>query len=124
MEPGQCAVLQQDRDFHYRRPISTIRALYVGRRAPAEPNSGGDKSMVTIRLTRGGAKKRPYYSIVVTDSRNKRDGRFIERVGFFNPIAKEKEEALRIDTDRVNHWLSQGAKASDRVAKLIKQHSV
>jgi len=79
--------------------------------------------MVTIRLTRGGAKKRPYYSIVVTDSRNKRDGRFIERLGFFNPIAKEREEALRIDTERVNHWLSQGAKASDRVAQLIKQHS-
>lgn len=79
--------------------------------------------MVTIRLTRGGAKKRPYYSIVVTDSRNKRDGRFIERVGFFNPIAKEKEEGLRIDTDRVTHWLSLGARPSDRVAKLIKQHS-
>lgn len=79
--------------------------------------------MVTIRLARGGAKKRPYYSIIVTDSRNKRDGRFIERLGFFNPIAKEREEAFRIDTERLNHWLTQGAKTSERVSKLIKQHA-
>ena len=79
--------------------------------------------MVTIRLARAGAKKRPYYRIVVTDSRNKRDGRFIERVGFFNPIATEREESLRIDTERVNHWLAQGAKTSDRVARLIKKYS-
>ena len=62
--------------------------------------------MVTIRLARGGAKKRPFYKIVVTDSRNKRDGRFIERLGFYNPIAREQEEGLRIDTDRVAHWLA------------------
>ena len=79
--------------------------------------------MVTIRLARGGAKKRPFYNIIVTDSRNKRDGRFIERLGFYNPIANEREEALRIDADRVNHWLAQGAKTSERVAKLLKQHS-
>ena len=79
--------------------------------------------MVTIRLARGGAKRRPFYNIIVTDSRNKRDGRFIERLGFYNPIANEREEALRIDTDRVNHWLAQGAKTSERVAKLLKQHS-
>lgn len=77
--------------------------------------------MVTIRLSRGGAKKRPFYHIVVTDSRNKRDGRFIERLGFFNPGAKGAEEPLRIDRDRVDHWLSQGAKASDRVASLLKK---
>ncbi len=78
--------------------------------------------MVTIRLARGGAKKRPYYNIIVTDSRNKRDGRFIERLGFFNPIANEREEAFRIDRERFDHWLSQGAKTSERVAKLIKLH--
>jgi small subunit ribosomal protein S16 len=77
--------------------------------------------MVTIRLSRGGAKKRPFYHIVVTDSRNKRDGRFIEQVGFFNPLAKGAEETLRVDRERVDHWLSQGAKASERVASLLKQ---
>ncbi|GIU16096.1 MULTISPECIES: 30S ribosomal protein S16 [Shewanella] len=76
--------------------------------------------MVTIRLARGGAKKRPFYNIVVADSRNARDGRFIERVGFFNPLARGQEEALRLDLDRVEHWVSNGAATSDRVAKLIK----
>ncbi len=79
--------------------------------------------MVTIRLSRGGAKKRPHYSILVTDSRNKRDGRFVERIGFFNPVAREHEETFRIDAERLNYWLSQGAKTSDRVSKLIKQHA-
>jgi len=77
--------------------------------------------MVTIRMSRGGAKKRPFYHIVVTDSRNKRDGRFIERLGFFNPRATGGEEALRLDADRVAHWVSQGAQLSDRVASLLKQ---
>lgn len=77
--------------------------------------------MVVIRLSRGGAKKRPFYSIVVADSRKKRDGRFIERVGLFNPGAKGAEEKLRIDRDRVAYWVSQGAKPSDRVASLLKQ---
>jgi small subunit ribosomal protein S16 len=77
--------------------------------------------MVTIRLSRGGAKKRPFYHIVVTDSRNKRDGRFIERLGFFNPVAKGAEETLRIDRERVDHWVSKGAQPSDRVAQLLKQ---
>ncbi|MGJ8514956.1 30S ribosomal protein S16 [Carnimonas bestiolae] len=76
--------------------------------------------MVTIRLARGGAKKRPFYHISVTDSRVSRDGRFIERIGFFNPIARGGEERLRIDLDRVAHWESQGAQVSDRVAELIK----
>ncbi|MGL4734140.1 MAG: 30S ribosomal protein S16 [Enterovibrio sp.] len=76
--------------------------------------------MVTIRLARHGAKKRPFYQIIVADSRQARDGRFIENVGFFNPIAQGKEEKLRLDLDRVNHWLGQGADVSDRVAKLIK----
>ncbi|MDU8925215.1 30S ribosomal protein S16 [Pasteurellaceae bacterium LIM206] len=77
--------------------------------------------MVTIRLSRGGAKKRPFYQIVVADSRSPRDGRFIERVGFFNPIAAGKAERLRIDLDRVNHWLGEGASLSDRVASLVKE---
>jgi len=77
--------------------------------------------MVTIRLARGGAKKRPFYHIVVTDSRNARDGRYIERVGFFNPVAKGSEEKLRVDNDRIDHWIGQGAKTSERVAKLIEQ---
>ncbi|MDX1444315.1 MAG: 30S ribosomal protein S16 [Gammaproteobacteria bacterium] len=77
--------------------------------------------MVTIRLQRTGAKKRPFYHIVVTDSRNKRDGRYIERVGFFNPVAVGGEEELRIDVERIEHWLEKGAQASDRVSKLLKQ---
>lgn len=76
--------------------------------------------MVTIRLSRGGAKKRPFYHIVVTDSRNRRDGRYLERLGFFNPVAKGKEEVLRLDLERAEHWMSQGAKPSDRVRSLIK----
>ncbi len=79
--------------------------------------------MVTIRMARGGAKKRPFYHIVVADSRNKRDGRFIERVGFFNPVARGNEERLRIDRERVDHWISQGAQTSDRVAKLLKEQA-
>ncbi|EGY35015.1 ribosomal protein S16 [Aggregatibacter actinomycetemcomitans serotype e str. SC1083] len=77
--------------------------------------------MVTIRLSRGGAKKRPFYQIVVADSRSPRDGRFIERVGFFNPIAQGKAERVRIDLDRVNHWVGQGASLSDRVVSLVKE---
>ncbi len=78
--------------------------------------------MVKIRLARTGAKKRPFYHLVVTDSRNARDGRYIERVGFFNPVARGQEEKLRIDTDRIDHWIGQGAQTSDRVAKLIEQN--
>lgn len=77
--------------------------------------------MVTIRLARGGAKKRPFYQIVVTDSRNARDGRFIERIGFFNPLASGQAETLRVDLDRVNHWVGVGATVSERVAALIKE---
>ncbi|MDP5211088.1 MULTISPECIES: 30S ribosomal protein S16 [unclassified Microbulbifer] len=77
--------------------------------------------MVTIRLARGGAKKRPFYHLTVTDSRNARDGRFIERVGFFNPVARGQEERLRIDRERVDFWLGRGAQVSDRVSKLLKE---
>ena len=77
--------------------------------------------MVTIRLSRTGAKKRPFYHIVVTDSRNARDGRYIERLGFFNPIATGGEESLRLNNERIDHWVSKGAQLSDRVATLLKQ---
>jgi len=77
--------------------------------------------MVTIRLARGGSKKRPFYHLTVTDSRMPRNGRFIERVGFFNPIARGQEERLRVDSDRVDYWVSQGAQVSERVASLIKE---
>ena len=76
--------------------------------------------MVVIRLARGGAKKRPFYQVVVTDSRNARDGRFIERVGFFNPVAKGNAERFRLDADRYQYWVSQGAQPSERVAQLAK----
>ena len=77
--------------------------------------------MVTIRLARHGAKKNPFYHVTVTDRAAPRDGRFIERVGFFNPVATGHSESLRIDLDRVEHWLSVGAQPSDRVRKLIKR---
>jgi small subunit ribosomal protein S16 len=77
--------------------------------------------MVVIRLARGGAKKRPFFNVVVADSRNRRDGRFIERVGFYNPIATEGEEALRLVHDRIAFWQSRGAKLSDTVAGLVKR---
>ena len=77
--------------------------------------------MVTIRLSRGGAKKRPFYHIVVTDSRNRRDGRYIERLGYFNPVASGGAETLNVNAERVDYWLAQGAQPSERVAKLIKE---
>ncbi|PLW81211.1 30S ribosomal protein S16 [Kineobactrum sediminis] len=77
--------------------------------------------MVTIRLSRGGAKKRPFYHLTVTDSRKSRDGRFIERVGFFNPVARGQEARLRVDVERIVYWQGQGAQLSDRVATLVKE---
>jgi small subunit ribosomal protein S16 len=77
--------------------------------------------MVTIRLARGGAKDSPFYHVVVADSRRSRDGRYIERLGFFNPLARGNEERLRLDIDRVTHWKSHGAQTSERVAKLVKE---
>ena len=76
--------------------------------------------MVTIRLARGGSKKRPFYSIVVSDRRRQPRGRFIERIGFFNPMAAESEESLRLDRERADFWISQGAQPSERVASLLK----
>ncbi|MFU8832184.1 MAG: 30S ribosomal protein S16 [Wenzhouxiangella sp.] len=77
--------------------------------------------MVKIRLSRGGAKKQPFYHIIVTDSRNRRDGRNIERLGFFNPVARGQDERLRVDTDRVDHWVGQGAQMSERVSHLVTE---
>jgi small subunit ribosomal protein S16 len=77
--------------------------------------------MVTIRLARGGAKKRPFYYIVVTDKRSARDGRYIEHIGFYNPIAASEQEILRLSFERFEHWIAQGAQPSARVAALVKQ---
>lgn len=78
--------------------------------------------MVIIRLSRGGSKNRPFFNVVVTDSRNRRDGRFIERVGFYNPVAKEGQEALRLDMAKLQGWQSKGAQLSEAVAKLVKRN--
>ena len=77
--------------------------------------------MVTIRLSRGGAKKKPFYHIVVTDSRNRRDGRYIEKLGYYNPMAKGQEKELSVDSDRAGFWVGQGAQLSDRVNYLLKR---
>lgn len=79
--------------------------------------------MVTIRLARGGAKARPFFHVVVANSRDKRDGNHIERLGFFNPIATGNEEGFRIDDERYAYWLSVGAQPSPRVKKLVKQNT-
>lgn len=77
--------------------------------------------MVIIRLSRSGSKKRPFYRMVVADSRRSRDGRFIEQIGFFNPVAKGQEERLRIQLDRIDHWTNLGAQLSERVGSLVKE---
>ena len=77
--------------------------------------------MVIIRMARGGSKNRPFFNVVVADSRNRRDGRFIERVGFYNPLAAEGQEGLRLELGRVAHWQEKGAQLSDAVAKLVKR---
>ncbi|MHB8535791.1 MAG: 30S ribosomal protein S16 [Sulfuricaulis sp.] len=77
--------------------------------------------MVTIRLARGGANKRPYYRIIVADRRRAPNGNNIERIGFYNPMATEKEEKVHVDMSRVEYWLSKGAKPTERVAQLLKQ---
>jgi len=79
--------------------------------------------MVSIRLARAGAKKRPFYHIVVTDSRSRRDGRYIERLGFYNPVATGQEQELELDLERAKYWLDRGALASERVTQLIKHRN-
>ncbi len=78
--------------------------------------------MVSIRLSRGGAKKRPFYHFIVTDSRNRRDGRYIERLGYYNPLGDDGAASLRVDLDRADYWLGQGAQPSERVRALLKQY--
>ena len=77
--------------------------------------------MVVIRLARGGAKKRPFYNMVVADSRSRRDGRFVERIGFYNPVASEKEVGLVVNAERLAYWQSKGAQLSPTAARLVKQ---
>ncbi|MEQ4619111.1 MAG: 30S ribosomal protein S16 [Corticimicrobacter sp.] len=79
--------------------------------------------MVVIRLSRGGSKKRPFYNVVAADSRNRRDGRFIERVGFYNPVANEGQERLRIALERLEYWKSNGAQLSPAVVRLVKEQA-
>ncbi|GAB1261149.1 30S ribosomal protein S16 [Aurantivibrio plasticivorans] len=79
--------------------------------------------MVTIRLSRGGSKKRPFYHFTVADSRKARNGAFIERIGFYNPLARGQEERIRIDNERVDYWVSQGAQLSDRVRSVLKEQA-
>jgi len=79
--------------------------------------------MVVIRLARGGSKKRPFYNVVAADSRNRRDGRFIERLGFYNPVAGEGQENLRLALDRVEYWSNNGAQLSPAVTRLVKEYS-
>jgi small subunit ribosomal protein S16 len=81
----------------------------------------GKNYMVVIRLARGGAKKRPFYNIVATDSRNRRDGRFIERIGFYNPVASGAAEKVRVAQDRLTHWVERGAQVSPTVARIVAQ---
>ena len=78
--------------------------------------------MVKIRMARGGAKRKPFYSIVATDSRKRRDSGYIERIGFFNPVARGQEVRLQLDEDRLAYWTSQGAQISDRVKQLVKEY--
>ena len=79
--------------------------------------------MVVIRLARSGAKKRPFFNMVVADSRNRRDGRFIERIGYYNPVAAASEQGLVINTERLAYWEQNGAQLSPTVARLVKQHA-
>lgn len=78
--------------------------------------------MVTIRLSRGGAKKQPFYHVVATDSRSRRDGRYIERLGFYNPVARGDSTEVQLNMERVDYWVGVGAQMSDRVAKIVKTH--
>lgn len=79
--------------------------------------------MVVIRLARGGARNRPFYNMVVADSRNRRDGRFVERIGFYNPVAAKTEEGLRVALDRLTYWTGVGAQVSPTVSRLVKQYT-
>jgi SSU ribosomal protein S16P len=90
---------------------------------PSRQLGNTESIMVKIRLTRGGAKKRPFYHVIVTDSRSARDGRNIERVGFFNPVAHGNEKRVELDLERINHWIGNGAQMTDKVGALYKEAS-
>jgi small subunit ribosomal protein S16 len=120
--PGRIGILGDFGAFHF----SDFQVKYRVFLCPEwcrEPDSGTQSglTMVTIRLSRGGAKKRPFYQVVVADVRCRRDGRYIERIGFFNPIAVGGEVKVRLDRERADYWISQGAKPTERVAELLKQ---
>jgi small subunit ribosomal protein S16 len=93
------------------------------RASAIEAYEEGIDMALKIRLARGGSKKRPFYNIVVADSRNRRDGRFVERVGFYNPVASGNAESLRVAVDRLSYWQEMGAQLSPTVARLVKQHA-
>jgi small subunit ribosomal protein S16 len=108
--------------WKYREEINSSGS--TGLRVPAvELKIEEFQYMVTIRLSRAGAKKRPFYHLVVTDNRNRRDGRYIERLGFFNPLARAGEVRLNFNRERLDYWLSQGAQISERVASLMRQQA-
>jgi small subunit ribosomal protein S16 len=105
----------------FKIPFITVQYVPFRAGGPFNTKLQEQLSMVTIRLARAGSKKRPFYHVNVADKRQKRDGRYIERIGFFNPIAKGNEERLRLDSGRVDYWLKQGAQPSERVAAIIKE---
>jgi small subunit ribosomal protein S16 len=99
--------------------ICAFSCALVSKQSPSHRLDQVQDNMVKIRLTRGGAKKRPFYQIVVADIRSKRDGRYIERLGFYNPCAVGGEEKVRVDVARADHWIGLGAQPTDRVAQLL-----
>ena len=126
---GMQKMLRGMKGLHARDAVMATRRAACPSRLPGVPFSSYNQPlflsnriavMVVIRLARGGAKKRPFFNVVVADSRNRRDGRFIERVGFYNPIARESEEGLRLALDRIGYWQERGARLSETVANLVK----
>lgn len=115
---------QGRRSSHRCRKLGSLTSRYACRNFFQTEREPKGIEMVTIRLSRSGAKKKPFYHLTVTDSRNSRDGRFIERVGFFNPVARGQEERLRVDQARIEYWQGQGAQLSERVAKLLSEQPV
>jgi small subunit ribosomal protein S16 len=113
------AIIHGFATFRWPGGQSVSQALRKTRRISRQPPEG--QTMVVIRLSRGGSKARPFYNIVVAAKANRRDGRFIERIGFYNPLARGAEESLRIAQDRLNYWTGVGAQTSDVVARLVKQ---
>src|SRR5690606_6071832 len=118
---GRCGGWRRDRRTALpRRAVSLELPAYLAILATGQHRN---RTMVKIRLTRGGAKKRPFYHIIVTDSRSARDGRNIERVGYYNPVAQGAEQRIVLDTARVDHWVGQGAQLTDKVRNLYREVS-